>query len=141
MATFKNPSPKIIVRIAREKLLDESMNNAIVFLIDCLDGMDVHTARQIILGNWNITEDFDLDETPDKDWKEELSKNFQSVYKDGSEKKFFEIISMPSTKFSQQYLDKLRYCIEKGNLNNYIEAEWFKSVSRKITHLELKEIE
>lgn len=140
MATFKNPSPKIIVRIAREKLLDESMNNAIVFLMDCLDGMDVHTARQIILGNWNITEDFDLDETPDKDWKEELSKNFQSVYKDGSEKKFFEIISMPSTKFSQQYLDKLRYCIEKGNLNNYIEAEWFKSVSRKITHLELKEI-
>lgn len=99
MATFKNPSPKIIVRIAREKLLDESMSNAIVFLMDCLDGMDVHTARQIILGNWNITEDFDLDETPDKDWKEELSKNFQSVYKDGSEKKFFEIISMPSTKF------------------------------------------
>lgn len=33
MANFKNPSPKIIVRIAREKLLDESMNDAIVFII------------------------------------------------------------------------------------------------------------
>ena len=140
MANFKNPSPKIIVRIAREKLLDESMNDAIVFLMDCLDGMDVHTARQILLGHWNITEDFDLDEKPDYEWQEELAKNFESVYKDGSEKKFFEIITMPSTAFSQQYLDKLKYCIEKGDLNNYIEAEWFKSVSRKITHLELKEI-
>lgn len=140
MANFKNPSPKTIVKMAREKILDESMNDAIVFLMDCLDGMDVHTARQILLGHWNITEDFDLDEKPDYEWQEELAKNFESVYKDGSEKKFFEIISMPSTAFSQQYLDKLKYCIEKGDLNNYIEAEWFKSVSRKITHLELKEI-
>lgn len=61
MANFKNPSPKTIVKMAREKILDESMNDAIVFLMDCLDGMDVHTARQILLGHWNITEDFDFE--------------------------------------------------------------------------------
>lgn len=33
MANFKNPSPKTIVKMAREKILDESMNDAIVFLM------------------------------------------------------------------------------------------------------------
>lgn len=28
MANFKNPSPKTIVKMAREKILDESMNDA-----------------------------------------------------------------------------------------------------------------
>lgn len=110
-------NPNLIIRIAREMILDKSINDAIVFLIESLEGMTVDYARKILAGDATINDSMELVNDDDVEWKKILENTFSDYYH-LSGKKVFKIISYtPSARLNNKELNKWKDAYNRGLIN------------------------
>lgn len=113
-----NVSPTLVIKCAREMILDKPVNDAVVFLCECYEEMTVDIARKILAGDATIDENMELIEEDNTEWKKLLENSYKEYYH-LTGKKVFKIVSpSPTTQIDNKKLDLWKDAYNKGLINN-----------------------
>ena len=113
-----NVSPTLVIKCAREMILDKPVNDAVVFLCECYEGMTVDIARKILAGDATIDENMELIEEDNTEWKKLLENSYKEYYH-LTGKKVFKIVSpSPTTQIDNKKLYLWKDAYNKGLINN-----------------------
>lgn len=113
-----NVSPALVIKCAREMILDNPVNDAVVFLCECYEGMTVDIARKILAGDATIDENMELIEEDNIEWKKILESSYNEYYH-LTGKKVFKIISPSPTRYmDNKKLNLWKDAYNRGLINN-----------------------